>query len=249
MNIISRAIFRISIFIVISIFGIRLTSAFFSDSASSTTNTFSASTVFPTGAIIPTPENIANHIVISEVQINGGSSQADHDFIELYNPTNTPFDLNNHRLVIRTGNASADTNIKSWSSPTVVPSHGYYLWANNGDATSPFIALADTTTRVYLTSSNSIALRSGNLNTGSIVDSLSWNSGSTLGEGTPYSPNPGGDESIERKAVATSTAITLGVGGADEFKGNGYDTDNNINDFILKTSPQPQNSSSPTESL
>jgi hypothetical protein len=33
-------------------------------------------------------------------------------------------------------------------------------------------------------------------------------------------------------------------GGADEFNGNGYDTDNNANDFILRDTPQPQNSSS-----
>ena len=39
----------------------------------------------------------------------------------------------------------------------------------------------------------------------------------------------------------------MGIGGADEFEGNGYDSDNNASDFVQRTIPQPQNSSSPSE--
>jgi hypothetical protein len=37
------------------------------------------------------------------------------------------------------------------------------------------------------------------------------------------------------------------AGGADEFLGNGYDSDNNLNDFILRDIPEPQNSGSEKE--
>lgn len=77
---------------------------------------------------------------------------------------------------------------------------------------------------------------------------MSWDPGaSSLKEGTQFADNPQENESIERKALSTSTASTMLIGGADEFKGNSYDTNNNSTDFILRTISQPQNSSSPTE--
>ena len=39
----------------------------------------------------------------------------------------------------------------------------------------------------------------------------------------------------------------MGIGGADEFEGNGYDSNNNLSDFVQRTIPQPQSSSSPAE--
>ena len=235
----------------------RVTLALFSDSAQSQDNTFTAAPEFftsptPTSTPTPTPtpdlSGIANHVVISEVQINGGPGDAEHDFIELYNPTSVPFDLNGHRLVKRAGNSSTDDTIKSWTASAMIPAHGFYLWASSGDPTFPVTIGADTSTTDELTSSNSIALRNGVENTGIIVDALSWNDGSTLGEGNEFDPDPGGDQSIERKALSTSTAPTMAIGGADEFKGNGFDLNDNATDFILRTVSEPQNSSSGTES-
>ncbi|MGC8928828.1 MAG: lamin tail domain-containing protein, partial [Myxococcota bacterium] len=54
-------------------------------------------------------------------------------------------------------------------------------------------------------------------------------------------------KSVERKARNTSIAATMQSGGIDEFLGNGYDTDNNANDFIVRDTKEPQNSSSPPE--
>jgi hypothetical protein len=39
----------------------------------------------------------------------------------------------------------------------------------------------------------------------------------------------------------------LAPGGSDAFRGNGHDTDDNSQDFVLRANPQPQNSSSPPE--
>ncbi len=256
---------RVLMPIVISIMFFHNSYAFFSDSATSLNNTFTAASVFPTPTPSsspsplstpsptptptpsPSPIGIANHLVISEVQINGGPSHADQDFIELYNPTNSAIDLNGLRLVKRTGNSSDDDSIKSWTSPTLVPDHGYYLWANSSETTFPSSIGADAFTSVDLTASSTVALRSGSLNTGTLIDVLSWNDGSTLVEGNEFDPNPGAGQSLERKAYSTSNLTSMTSGGIDEFKGNGFDLNDNATDFILRTLSEPQNSSSPTE--
>lgn len=237
-----------------------MTYALFSDTATSQNNTFAAASIFPTGpsdtptptptgtpSPTPTPENIANHIVISEVQIDGGPSDADHDFIELYNPTSSQVDLNGHRLVSRTGNSPSDDLIKSFTTSTLIQAHGFYLWARNSDTAFPSTIGADASTSASLTSSMSIALRNGPDNTGTIIDALSWNNGSTFGEGTNAEP-PSDNGSLERKALSTSSIASMTGAGSDIAKGNGYDTDNNSTDFILRPASQPQNSSSATES-
>lgn len=201
----------------------------------------------PNDSPAQSPIPLANHVVISEVQINGGPGDAEHDFIELYNPTNSSFELNGHRLVRRSGNSVSDSSIKSWTTSTLIPAHGFYLWANNSDSTFPEIIGADTSTSVDLTASHSIALRNGALDTGVIIDALSWNDGSTLGEGDEFDPDPGGGESMERKAFSTSTASSMNIGGVDEFKGNSFDANSNATDFTLRLVSDPQSSSDPSE--
>ncbi len=247
-------------FFLVTFLGMRLTAAFFSDSGQSTTNTFQAAAQFPTATPtpsptnsptttpIPTPSNIANHVVISEVQIKGsGSHAADQDFIELYNPTSSSFDLNGHRLVKRDSNDSSDQDIKVWEESTVIPAHGFYLWANSEHSFASSIG-ANASTNKNIASNNSIALRNGPKNTGTIIDALSWsNNTNALQEGTSFSPTPQDNQSMERKALSTSTASSMSIGGSDEFKGNGYDTNNNATDFVLRESAKPQNTSSSTE--
>lgn len=190
---------------------------------------------------------ITTHVVISEIQISGGAGATNHDFIELYNPTSLPFDLIGHRLVKRTGGSTSDDTIKSWTSSAVIPARGFYLWANSSDGYAASIG-ADASTTDILAADNSIALRLGAENTGNIIDSLSWDSSeNALKEGTEFSPDPGGNQSLERKARSTSTVDSMSVGGIDEFKGNSYDSNNNTADFILRATSQPQNSSSPAE--
>ncbi|OGE05576.1 signal peptidase I [Candidatus Curtissbacteria bacterium RIFCSPLOWO2_01_FULL_41_18] len=228
-------ILRVLLPLVIGIMFFHNSFAFFSDTATSINNTFQASQIF------------TNHIVISEVQIDGGLGQAnDNDFIELYNPTSSPFNLNGYRLVKRTGNAPNDTNIFTFTSSHIVPAHGYFLWANDDFTT--IAVIPDVTSSDTLAASNSVALRQGNLNTGTIIDALSWDPGaSSLKEGTQFNSNPGANQSMERKALSTSTASSMAIGGADEFKGNGFDSNNNATDFVLRTVSQPQNSSSSPE--
>ncbi len=61
------------------------------------------------------------------------------------------------------------------------------------------------------------------------------------------SPN---DNSVERKASAVSTPASLTTGGAEEFAGNGWDSNNNADDFVVQTGGRnPQNSMSGSEPL
>lgn len=194
----------------------------------------------------PTPSNLADHIVISEVQITEGAGKTTHDFIELYNPTNNSINLKGHRLVKRTGNSPSDTSIKSWTSDTFIPAHSFYLWASSDDSSYPTTIGANTSTTSILGEENSIALRQGPEDTGTLIDVLSWNNGSTLVEGDEFDPDPGPGQSMERKAYSTSDTTSM-MTGSDVTKGNAYDSNNNANDFILRTTSQPQNSSSPIE--
>lgn len=181
-----------------------------------------------------TARSLTNHVVISEVQIAGVNT--DDDFIELYNPTDSNYDLNGHRLVKRSSSGTSDTSIKAWSSETIIPPHGYYLWANN-NWTPP--VTPDATTAATLAANNGVALRQGPEDTGTIIDSVGLgNATNTFVETSTFPTNPTAGQSIERKP-----------GESDPTGGNGQDTDNNADDFALRTVSEPQNLSSNHEPL
>ncbi|MEK7612074.1 MAG: lamin tail domain-containing protein [Patescibacteria group bacterium] len=191
---------------------------------------------------VPEPGSVVSnvsHIVISEFQTSGGAGQTTDDFIELYNPLSTPFNLKGHRLVKRSANATKDTSIKSWTADTFIPAHGFYLWAN-----SEFTSLGtvpDTTTTASIADDNGIALREGPADTGTIVDSIAWGTASNgFGEGVLL-PNANPNESFERKAWDVACIDPAGE------KGNGCDTEDNTNDFMVVTVPNPQNTGSNPE--
>ncbi len=240
----------------------KISYSFFSDTSSSTANVFSAATTFPTPtptgvelivssptptptpSTSPTSAPVANHIVISEVQITGGTLNTTDDFIELYNPTSASISLNGLRLVKRSGSSTLDTDIEVFTSSDSIASHGYYLWANSGYTT--IAVTPDETSADGLAASNSVALI--NSTTSEVIDALSWNNAvQSYKEGTEFSPDPGAGQSMERKALSSSTATTMAILGTDETKGNGYDAGDNSTDFVLRLVSQPQNSTSGTE--
>lgn len=205
--------------------------AFFSDTATSTTNTFIAAESFGT-----------DHIVISEVQIHGGN--ANEDFVELYNPTNSPVDLNGWKLRKRTSNGTESSLVVIGSGKSI-PAHGFFLWANSQGGFSTSVN-ADEDTTANISENNSVALKTP---TDVIVDQVAWGNGTgQFVETTAFPNNPATSQSVERKAFSTSTASSMSSGGADELKGNGFDGNNNSTDFVLRTASQPQNSGSATES-
>lgn len=184
----------------------------------------------------------ADHIVISEVQI--ATSSANGDFIEIYNPTSSAISLNGMKLVKRTSTGGTDVNIVSFGAGDSIAAHGFLLWCNTGIAGS---LNCDKHTSDTIANNNSIALRNGALDSGVIVDAVTIGVAlHSLGEGNPPA-TPSANQSIERKANASSTNVSMQIGGADEFLGNGQDTDNNSADFVLRSLSQPQNSQSALE--
>lgn len=230
-------LFSLIFVLAVGLISYNVTHALFSDTAESFNNTFTAANVFPT------PTGVAAHIVISEVQIATPGATTS-DFVELYNPTSNPVNLDGFDLVKRTKTGSSDTTLKSFSSSDTIPAHGFYLWASTDGGYAAQIG-ADVSTSQNITDDNSVAIKD---ESGGVVDALAWGSGHTapLVETTPFSTNPSAGSSIERKALSTSDATSM-TSGADVSKGNGFDSNNNSIDVILREIAQPQNSTSLAE--
>ncbi len=164
-----------------------------------------------------------DHLLISQVQITGGSGKITNDFVELYNPTSVDVDLKNYRLVKRTKIGTSDLPIKSWSDASpgsaIIKTHGFYLWAN-----ADFVNITvvpDTTTGYSIANDNTVALRNGPENSGTIIDSIAWGlATNTFIDGSVFASNPTANQSIERN-----------------LDGSG---------FFLQTTAHPRNSQSQT---
>ena len=126
--------------------------------------------------------------------------------------------------------------------PASLPAKGYFLIGSSGYGSA---AAAD----YKHASSWSLSADSGSLQLAqptslAVLDVLGW--GTTLtAEGKPAASAlavVGG--SLERKASAGSTAASLGEGGSEAAKGNGYDSDQNALDWVLRLVRQPQNKAS-----
>ena len=200
------------------------------------------------------PAQTAVHVVISEVYGGGGNSGSTYknDFIELYNPTSSPVDLNGWTVqyASSTGSSWQLTNLTG-----AIAAHGFYLvqeaQGSGGSVNLPvpdetgIIAMSSSNGKVALVSSSS-ALNGTNPADNSIIDKVGYGSANGY-EGSAPAPSPSNSTSIERKSNKNSTSTSMETGGTDEFEGNGYDSDDNAEDFIVRSSPQPQNSSSRRE--
>ena len=182
----------------------------------------------------------ADHIVISEIQIAGGT--ADDEFVELYNPTAGAVDITGWRLTQR-DNGTTQHNLVASLSGTIA-AHGYFLVANPSydGLVTPDMTYSATSSAI--TPNDTVVLYNDSAGT-SVVDKVGM--GTTSDKEASATANPAANSSIERKASSTSTSDTMT--GSEANAGNGEDTDNNFNDFVTRTTSDPQNSSSPTETL
>lgn len=143
------------------------------------------------------------YLIISAVQITGGTGKTGEDFVELFNPTNKPFDLNRYRLVKRTAAGTTDTIIKSWSESVIVQAHHFFLWANSNFSTIPTVP--DSVSTATLADNNGIALRYGANDTGEIWDSVAWGSTVNVFENVT-TQNPSANESLTRNDLFAETS-------------------------------------------
>jgi hypothetical protein len=211
-------------------------------------------TVTITSTTPPPPPGIANHVVISEFAPTGPSG-ANDEFIELYNPTNADVDISNWKLQYKsaTGN-TYNTAAYVFPAGTKVVAHRYLLVTGStysGGATAPGDLSYGTTLQLSGTVGH-IRLGMPSITTAKTdalaVDTVGYGSTADSAEGgSPVTTAlPSASATFERKAVDTSTAATM-EGGSDALRGNGYDTDNNSLNFVVRTTRQPQSSTSSSE--
>ena len=195
----------------------------------------------------------ANHVVISEVQVAGAA--ADDEFIELYNPTGAVIDLSGYSIQYRGGGATSYSR-KNFNAGNTITSKGYFLIANNSydgavsaDMPHSSFTLSGITDGGTIFLVNDQVTLTENTDGGpTVIDKIAYGAGANLRpEGTAFPSVPTAHQSLERKAFATSTAETMATSGTHAASGNGYDSNNNSNDFVLNAAPNPQNSSGARE--
>ncbi|MDD5071739.1 MAG: lamin tail domain-containing protein [Patescibacteria group bacterium] len=182
-----------------------------------------------------------DHLVISEIQIAGAT--ATDEFVELYNPTSNLINLNGYRLSRKTGGGNPFNLLTTFPNVNL-PAKSFFLITHPSGYDGAVSADAVYSTTQSIAADNTVILYSDAGET--VIDKVGFGSASDF-ETAAYPENPAADQSLERKAAFSATAATMGSGGEHEWQGNGYDSDNNSNDFIVRSIPQPQNSFSPTE--
>ena len=195
---------------------------------------------------VGTVEAATDHVVISEVFYDETSTDT-NEFVELYNPTDHDIDIGGWQLknYNQTGSLYTTTTIDGdVSGTTVIKSHGFYLVGeknplNSADWGGTSITpddVRDHTTDWQNGPGDYMVLEEGD---GTYVDGVRWGAKDS-GDDIPDDPNYADvspSDSIERKSGPTH----------EETQGNGYDTDDASNDFRTRDTPEPQNSSSPSE--
>src|SRR5437867_2298462 len=194
-----------------------------------------------------TDARAATHVVISEFATRGPASATD-EFVELYNPTDNPIDISGWTLQYDAASAGANwLNRAALPANTSIPGRGFFLIANTSYAGSP---TPDYTSSSWTSGTGMADNGSARIIDASLVevDRVAWGTGDQP-EGSPTSNHgtTANSNSVERKANATSTAASL-ASGADLNLGNGQDTNNNANDFVVQTNGRhPQNAGSSPE--
>lgn len=178
-------------------------------------------------------------ILISEFS----SGYLGYGFVELYNSSSTSVNLANWKLQY------SYPGIESWTDfatiltgSTTIAGYKYYLLAPNSYPEGKDCA--------YSSSSPSMMPSGGHIRlvdpAGNEIDKLGWGS-AVSPEGAAAQALTAGTYSLERKALGNSTLSTMIYGGSDYYSGNGFDTNNNSLNFIQRSSPEPQNTSSNPE--
>lgn len=175
-------------------------------------------------SLMPSP-----NLVISQVQM-GGAANANDEFIEIHNNGAAAVDLNGYRIVYRSQNGTSDVMnpLAVWTASTILQPGQYYLIASvsyDGGIT-PDKVYDPTTLSVSMSANNGgVAIRLGDNNTGTIIDSLGWGTVTNgFAEGTAATV-PGNDNSKIR-----------GLNGC-------LDSDNNSTDFTTLMPATARNTS------
>jgi hypothetical protein len=169
-----------------------------------------------------------DNVVISEFRTRGPNGGSD-EFVELFNPTNTPITITNWMIKVSNESGTVINTFYTFVDTTVIQPGQHYLVATSGSTGYQGSPPADKPSSSGIVDAGGIALT---LPDSTVVDQVGM-SAPAFAEGTPLTPLSGDklDQSYER-----------GPGGAS---GNCNDSDNNAADFqLLSLASKPQNSSS-----
>lgn len=207
----------------------RLTFSFFNDVSHSTNNIFSAASSFPSPTPSPSPLltslPIANHLVINEVLYDtnndqniggpGGSNRG--EFVEIYNPTASPINVNGWII---------DDGTETETLPSIsVPAGGFLIIT--GATEAEFEAIWTVPTSVVYYSATGGKICNGFSNSGGLFKLKS--DSTTIVDQISF----GGDTSVLNPAppdVATGHSL--------ERDPDGLDSDS-ASDFFDRTTPTP----------
>lgn len=184
----------------------------------------------------------ATHLVISEIQV-GNTGEADDEFIELYNPTDSDIDMTNWRIGRKSASGNDQTDLVASISGTI-PARGYFLFTTvEYTGSAPADQTYSATDSAIAANNTLILINDSDV----VIDMVGMGTAQASETATFSSPSAG--NSMERKANSSSNSVTMGIGGSDELLGNSEDNDNNSLDFVARNDPQPQNSNSSTEPI
>jgi hypothetical protein len=159
-------------------------------------------------------------LLVSEV-VTGGASASD-EFAELANAGNVPVDVSGYELVYATSSGGTVARKAAWTTPTVIGPGRHLLVAN---VAGVFATIADATySGGFAATGGTVALRPIG---GAVVDAVGWGDASNGFVEGLAAPSPASGSSIERLP-----------GGSF---GNATDSNDNAADFVIRTTPSPQN--------
>ena len=184
----------------------------------------------------------ATYPVISELRFYE-TSGVNEEFVELYNPTLAAIDVSGWKIQYASAAGLTWSDKQVFPAGTVIPSHKFLLYGGTQVVPMPDFAAAS----VGLGNTGGhVRLVDAALN---VIDKVGWLTAASP-EGSAITPAHPRGASYERKANVASTQASMAPGGPDNLLGNGWDSNNNLNDFVIHPTAAaggPQNSASPPE--
>jgi len=206
-----------------------------------------------------TPQTLLPAIKIAAVQA-GRTGNDLNEFVMLYNAMGQSWPASSN-LKLHIVKSGQENLIPLTFSASTIPANSFFLIGSgigyggsvglDAMYSSSSDIIATTTTAIYISSTSTPGI--------DIIDKVEWGATPQITNGASFSfatttasSNLPIGNVIERKSSSNSTANTMGSTGGDRNKGNGYDTRNNGQDFVLLSGSDDQvfvikNSHSPSE--